>query len=184
METALFRLLGEKVHVSGVGRTDSVFMQDVMSRASRPSAAPFRQTGFPLRSTAFCRPISRSQAQPKSRRTFDARFDCTRKRIRLLYLSVHAARSFSCAIRVPLQLSARCRTDARGRKRFVGTHDFASVRSQGTPVKKHCPHDLLVTWTRLMISSVSAYARRLSAGQHGSRHFGHPCLCRRRQAAA
>ena len=134
METALFRLLGEKVHVSGVGRTDSGVHASVMSRASRASAAPFRQTGFPLRSTAFCRPISRSQVQSKSRRTL------TRV---LTALEGYAYYYLPSTLRDPFHARYAYRynypLDAErmheGAQRFVGTHDFASVRSQGTPVK-------------------------------------------------
>ena len=95
METALFRLLGEKVHVSGVGRTDSGV------HAKR----------------------------------YDARFDCTRKE--------YAYYIFPSTLRDPFHARYAYRynypLDAErmheGAQRFVGTHDFASVRSQGTPVK-------------------------------------------------
>ena len=134
METALFRLLGQKVHVSGVGRTDSgvrarryvaSFRADCTIPVDR---LPYAVNSFLPEDIA----VSGAALVPDE---FDARFDCTKKEYAYyIYPSTlrdpfHAR--YAYRYNYPLDLT---RMQA-GAQRFVGKQDFAAVRSQGTPVK-------------------------------------------------
>ena len=79
METALFRLLGEKVHVSGVGRTDSGVhaKRYVASFKSERCTIPTDRLPFALNS--FLPPDIAVSGAVEVPEDFDARFDCTRK---------------------------------------------------------------------------------------------------------
>ena len=158
METALFRLLGEKVHVSGVGRTDSGVhaRRYVASFKTERCTIPTDRLPFALNSfLPLDIAVSGAAEVPED---FDARFDCTRKE--------YAYYIFPSTLRDPFHARYAYRynypLDAErmheGAQRFVGTHDFASVRSQGTPVKSTVRTIFWCDVTRLMISSVSAYA--------------------------
>ena len=135
METALFRLLGEKVHVSGVGRTDSGVhaRRYVASFKTERCTIPTDRLPFALNS--FLPPDIAVSGAAEVPEDFDARFDCTRKE--------YAYYIFPSTLRDPFHARYAYRynypLDAErmheGAQRFVGTHDFASVRSQGTPVK-------------------------------------------------
>ena len=138
-----------------------VFTQDVMLRASRPSAVPFRQTGFPLRSTAFCRADIAVSGAAEVPEDFDARFDCTRKEYAwIISVPVHAAGPVPRAVcwyryNYPLDV----RADAGGRTALCRHARFCicgAVRVRRS--KARSARSSGVMWTRLMISSVSAYA--------------------------
>ena len=78
METAVFRLLGQKAHVSGVGRTDSGvharrYVASFRANCTIPMARlPDALNSFLPDDIA----VSGAAAVPES---FDARFDCTKK---------------------------------------------------------------------------------------------------------
>ena len=135
METALFRLLGEKVHVSGVGRTDSGVhaRRYVASFKTERCTIPTDRLPFALNS--FLPPDIAVSGAAEVPEDFDARFDCTRKE--------YAYYIFPSTLRDPFHARYAYRynypLDAErmheGAQRFVGTHDFAAVRSVGTEVK-------------------------------------------------
>ena len=134
METALFRLLGQKVHVSGVGRTDSGvharrYVANFKADCTIPvDRLPYAVNSFLPEDIA----VSGAALVPDE---FDARFDCTKKEYAYyIYPSTlrdpfHAR--YAYRYNYPLDLT---RMQA-GAQRFVGKQDFAAVRSQGTPVK-------------------------------------------------
>lgn len=134
LETALERLLKQKIHVSGVGRTDAgVHARRYVASFKADCTVPLER--LPLALNSFLPPdiaVSAAAAVPDD---FDARFDCTRKEY-VYYIFPSALRdpfreryTFPC--HYPLDL-ARMQAAA---DRFVGRQDFAAVRSQGTPVK-------------------------------------------------
>ena len=135
METALFRLLGRRVHVSGVGRTDSgVHARRYVANFKAEECTipvgrlPYAVNSFLPEDIA----VSGAALVPD---VFDARFDCTKKEYAYyIYPSTlrdpfHAR--YAYRYNYPLDIE---RMQA-GAQRFVGRQDFAAVRSQGTPVK-------------------------------------------------
>lgn len=134
VESALEKLLGQHVHVSGVGRTDAgVHARRYVANCKADCPVPLDR--LPLALNSFLPldiAVSGACAVPED---FDARFDCTRKeyaydihpsQLRDPFLSRYAYR---CVF--PLD-AARMREAARY---FEGRQDFAAVRAQGTPVK-------------------------------------------------
>ena len=134
LEEAIHRLLGQKTHVSGVGRTDAgVHARRYVANFKADCTIPMERLPFALNAQlpediavtgAVCVPED-----------FDARFDCTKKEyayyvypspMRDPFLSGRAYR-----YNYPLDV-AKMQAAAQ---RFVGKQDFAAVRSQGTPVK-------------------------------------------------
>lgn len=134
LEEAIHRLLGQKTHVSGVGRTDAgVHARRYVANFKADCTIPMERLPFALNAQlpediavtgAVCVPED-----------FDARFDCTKKEyayyvypspMRDPFLSGRAYRyNYSLDV-AKMQAAAQ---------RFVGKQDFAAVRSQGTPVK-------------------------------------------------
>lgn len=134
METAVFRLLGQRVHVSGVGRTDSgVHARRYVASCKADCTIPLDRLPYALNSLL---PediaVSGAAEVPED---FDARFDCTKKEY-AYYIHPSTLRDpfharYAYRYSYPLDL-ARMRA---GAQRFVGRQDFVAVRSQGTPVK-------------------------------------------------
>lgn len=134
LETVLHRLTGQKMHVSGVGRTDAgVHARRYVANFKGNCTIPLDRLPFAMNSL-LPEDIAVSAAVPVPEE-FDARFDCTRKE--------YAYELFPSALRDPFLAARAYRTtyalDAAlmqaGAQHFVGKQDFAAVRSQGTPVK-------------------------------------------------
>ncbi|MDY3617651.1 tRNA pseudouridine(38-40) synthase TruA [Agathobaculum sp.] len=134
LETAIGRLLGQSVRVSGVGRTDAgVHARWYVANFKADCTIPLDR--LPLALNSFLPndiAVSGACEVPDG---FDARFDCTRKEY-AYYLFPSALPDPFLAGRAyrytyPLDLA---RMQA-GAQKFVGRQDFAAVRSQGTPVK-------------------------------------------------
>lgn len=135
METAIFRLLGEKVHVSGVGRTDSGVhaRRYVASFKTERCTVPADRLPYALNS--FLPPDIAVSGAAEVPEGFDARFDCTKKE--------YAYYIYPSTLRDPFYARYAYRYNypldpakmQEGAQRFVGRQDFAAVRSQGTPVK-------------------------------------------------
>ena len=134
METAVFRLLGQKVHVSGVGRTDSgVHARRYVANFKAECTIPMDRLPYALNSfLPEDIAVSGAVLVPDC---FDARFDCTKKEYAYyIYPSTlrdpfHAR--YAYRYNYPLDITRM----QEGAQRFVGKQDFAAVRSQGTPVK-------------------------------------------------
>lgn len=134
METAVCRLLGQKVHVSGVGRTDSgVHARRYVANFKADCTIPMDRLPYALNSfLPEDIAVSGAVLVPDG---FDARFDCTKKEYAYyIYPSTlrdpfHAR--YAYRYNYPLDIARM----QEGAQRFVGKQDFAAVRSQGTPVK-------------------------------------------------
>lgn len=134
LETAVFRLLGQKTHVSGVGRTDSgVHARRYAANFKADCTIPMDRLPYALNS--FLPEDIAVSGAVRVPDGFDARFDCTKKEYAYyIYPSTlrdpfHAR--YAYRYNYPLDL-ARMQAGAR---HFAGRQDFAAVRSQGTPVK-------------------------------------------------
>ncbi|MDO4269437.1 MAG: tRNA pseudouridine(38-40) synthase TruA [Eubacteriales bacterium] len=134
LETAVLRLLGQKTHVSGVGRTDAgVHARRYAANFKAGCSIPMDRLPYALNS--FLPEDIAVTGACEVPDGFDARFDCTKKEYAYyIYPSTlrnpfYARRAYRYSY--PLDLD-RMR---RGAERFVGRQDFAAVRSQGTPVK-------------------------------------------------
>ena len=134
METAIFRLLGQKTHVSGVGRTDSgVHARRYVANFKADCTIPVDRLPYALNSfLPEDIAVSGAALVPEG---FDARFDCTKKEY-AYYIYPSTLRDpffarYAYRYNYPLDLA---RMQA-GAQHFVGRQDFAAVRSQGTPVK-------------------------------------------------
>ena len=78
METAVFRLLGQKVHVSGVGRTDSgVHARRYVANFKADCTIPMDRLPYALNS--FLPEDIAVSGAVQVPEDFDARFDCTKK---------------------------------------------------------------------------------------------------------
>ena len=78
METAVFRLLGQNVHVSGVGRTDSgVHARRYVANFKADCTIPVDRLPYALNS--FLPPDIAVSGAAEVPEDFDARFDCTKK---------------------------------------------------------------------------------------------------------
>ena len=134
METAVFRLLGQKVHVSGVGRTDSgVHARRYVANFKAECTIPMDRLPYALNSfLPEDIAVSGAVLVPDG---FAARCDCTKKEYAYyIYPSTlrdpfHAR--YAYRYNYPLDITRM----QEGAQRFVGKQDFAAVRSQGTPVK-------------------------------------------------
>ncbi|MFQ8996263.1 MAG: tRNA pseudouridine(38-40) synthase TruA [Agathobaculum sp.] len=134
MEDAIFHLLKQKVHVSGVGRTDSgVHARRYVANFHADCTIPMDRLPYAL-SSFLPEDIAVSGAVevPKD---FDARFNCTKKEY-AYYLFPSTLRDpfharYAYRYNYPLDITKM----QEGAQYFVGKQDFASVRSQGTPVK-------------------------------------------------
>lgn len=134
LEEAVFQLLGQKTHVSGVGRTDAgVHARRYVANCKVDCSIPMER--LPLALNSFLPhdiAVSAACAVPDD---FDARFDCTKKE--------YAYHILPSALRDPFLARYAYRYHypldpalmQQGAQHFVGRQDFAAVRSQGTPVK-------------------------------------------------
>lgn len=131
---AVYRLLRQRVALSGVGRTDAgVHARRYVANFHAGCTIPMERLPLAL-NAQLPEDIAVSGAAVVPER-FDARFDCSRKeyayylypsRLRDPFLSGRAYR-----YPYPLDVE-KMRAGAR---HFVGRQDFAAVRSVGTPVK-------------------------------------------------
>ncbi len=134
MENALFRLLGGKVHVSGVGRTDSgVHARQYVASFKADCTIPLDR--LPLALNSFLPQDIAVTAAAEVPESFDARFNCTKKEY-AYYIYPSALRNpfharYAYRYHYPLDLEKM----SEAAQRFEGKQDFAAVRSQGTPVK-------------------------------------------------
>ena len=134
MEDAIFHLLKQKVHVSGVGRTDSgVHARRYVANFHADCTIPMDRLPYALNSF-LPEDIAVSGAVEVSE-DFDARFNCTKKEY-AYYLFPSTLRDpfharYAYRYNYPLDITKM----QEGAQYFVGKQDFASVRSQGTPVK-------------------------------------------------
>ena len=134
IETAVFRLLGQQVHVSGVGRTDAgVHARRYVASFKADCTIPMERLPYALNSfLPEDIAVSGAVIVPDD---FDARFNCTKKEYAYyIYPSTlrdpfHAR--YAHRYNYPLDIAKM----QQGAQRFVGRQDFAAVRSQGTPVK-------------------------------------------------
>lgn len=134
MEDAIFQLLGQKVYVSGVGRTDAgVHARRYVANCKVNCTIPLDRLPLAL-NTFLPRDIAVSGACEVPDK-FDARFDCTKKEYAYYLFSSALRDPFSARYAhrytYPLNLAQM----QAGAAHFVGKQDFAAVRSQGTPVK-------------------------------------------------
>lgn len=131
---AVTRLLGQRVTVSGVGRTDSgVHARRYVANFRADCTIPMDR--LPLALNAQLPEdiaVSGAAAVPEG---FDARFDCSRKEYAYYLYASRLRDPFRSgwAHRYPYPLDVE-RMQA-GARHFVGKQDFASVRSVGTPVR-------------------------------------------------
>jgi len=134
IEEALSKLCGHKVKVSGVGRTDAgVHAECYCANFRINSGIPAER--IPLAVNALLPSDIAFQAAIEAPDDFDSNLSCIKKeytykiyesRIRNPFLS-------SRAYFYPNKLNISAMQEAA--KHFVGTHDFAAVRSVGTETK-------------------------------------------------
>lgn len=134
LTAAVFRLLGQAVSISGVGRTDAgVHARRYVANFRADCTIPMER--LPLALNAQLPEDIAVSGAVEVPEDFDARFDCTKKeyayylypsRLRDPFLSGRAYR-----YPYPLEIE---RMQAAARY-FVGKQDFAAVRSVGTPVR-------------------------------------------------
>ncbi len=134
-ETALLRLFGEKVHVSGAGRTDAGVHAKKYVTNFHIGKCTIPLDRLPLALNSFLPPDIAVSAAAFVPDDFDARFDCTKKEY-AYYIYNSVLRDpfnsrYAYRYHYPLEISLM----RKAAKRFVGKQDFAAVRSQGTPVK-------------------------------------------------
>ena len=158
METAVFRLLGQKAHVSGVGRTDSGvharrYVASFRANCTIPMARlPYALNSFLPDDIA----VSGAAAVPES---FDARFDCTKKEY-AYYIYPSALRDpfharYAYRYHYPLDLAKM----QQGAQRFVGRRGLCCRAQPGYASQKHGAHRVLVRRSsRWAGSSASASA--------------------------
>ena len=134
MEDAIFHLLKQKVHVSGVGRTDSgVHARRYVANFHADCTIPMDRLPYALNS--FLPEDIAVSGAVEVPEDFDARFNCTKKEY-AYYLFPSTLRDpfharYAYRYNYPLDITKM----QEGAQYFVGKQDFASVRSQGTPVK-------------------------------------------------
>lgn len=134
VQDAVFKVTGERVHVSGCGRTDA----GVHARVYVANA--HLETGIPLAKLplALNARLPRDIAVREVREVedgFDARFSCRRKE--------YTYTVYNSRLRDPFYTDRACFFPYRlddaaieaAAKQFEGTHDFKSVQSAGSPVK-------------------------------------------------
>lgn len=134
METALGRVCGEPVRITGCGRTDAG-VHALVYCASFRTAATIPTEKLPLALNALLPKDVAVMAAVRADEEFNAILSCKKKEYTY---KIHNARirnpfyeSLACFYPNAMDLPAM-RAAARG---FVGTHDFAAVRSVGTQTK-------------------------------------------------
>lgn len=133
LEEAIHRLLGTRVGVSGAGRTDAgVHAKRYVANFKADCNIPMDRLPFAL--NAQLPEDIAVWAAAEVPESFDSRFDCTKKEyIYNLYSSpMRDPFLANRAYRFPYPLDVNAMRE--GARFFVGKQDFASVRSQGTPV--------------------------------------------------
>ena len=133
IERALEKSLGRRVRLSGVGRTDAgVHARRYVANFLGPCAIPLARLPLALNSrlpTDIA--ILAAAAVPDG---FDARFDCRRKEYTYLIARQKMRDPFLVhrAYHHPYPLDVGRMQQAAGH--LIGRHDFAALRSTGTPV--------------------------------------------------
>jgi tRNA pseudouridine38-40 synthase len=134
IEAALSRLCGHTVKVHGCGRTDAGV------HAERYCANFFTSSGipperFPLAANSFLPPDIAVQSAIYAQDSFNANLSCIMKEYTYRIYNTRIRDPFySCrAYFYPQKLDVAAMN--RAARHFVGTHDFAAVRSVGTETK-------------------------------------------------
>ncbi|MDO4286714.1 MAG: tRNA pseudouridine(38-40) synthase TruA [Eubacteriales bacterium] len=151
-------LLGQKVSVSGVGRTDAgVHARRYVANFHANCTIPMDR--LPLAVNAHLPmdiAVSGAAVVPDS---FDARFCCTRKEYTYLICPGKIRDPFAVSrsyfYPYPLDVAAM----QQAAQHFIGRQDFAAVRSTGTPVKSTvreiftCNVDTVGSYVRIRVSA-------------------------------
>ncbi len=153
---AVSALLGQKVYVSGVGRTDAgVHARRYLANFHADCSIPLDRLPYAINARLpMDIAVTAAVEVPED---FDARFSCTRKEYTYLIYPGRMRDPFenhrSYFYPYPLDVDAM----ERGAQYFVGRKDFASVRSVGTPVKStvreifYCHADRLGPLVRIRV---------------------------------
>ena len=131
---AIQKLLGCKVSLSGVGRTDAgVHARQYVANFHADCTIPLDRLPLAL-NAQLAGDISISAAVQVPEH-FDARFQCARKEYAYYVYASRLPDPFLAgrAYRHHYPLNVKWMQQAAGH--FIGKHDFAAVRSMGTPVK-------------------------------------------------
>lgn len=132
---ALQKLLGEKLYVSGVGRTDAGVhaRRYVANFKAVHCSVPLDR--LPLAVNAFLPEDIAVYAAAEVPAAFDARFDCIKKEYAYYLYPSKLKEPFLSrrSYRFPYTLDIDAMQ--QGAQHFVGKQDFAAVRAMGTPVK-------------------------------------------------
>ena len=134
MQTAVYRATGQRVSLSGCGRTDAgVHARVYVCNAPLETSIPLERLPLALNSR-LPEDIVVKDARIVPER-FDSRFSCRKKEYTY---TVHNSRvrdpflrGRACHFPYRLDFDRVCAAAAE----FVGTHDFAAVQRQGSPVK-------------------------------------------------
>lgn len=152
---AINQILKCNTYVSGVGRTDAgVHARKYVANFKANSTIPLER--LPLAINAVLPDDITVLNAIEVDENFDARFNCTKKE--------YAYYIYSSKINDPFLSKRAYRTTYpldihkmnEGAKFFVGTHDFAAVRSVGTPVKStvrtifHCQAEYVENYNFVM----------------------------------
>ena len=134
LEEAIARACGEKVTLSGCGRTDAgVHARRYVASAPAFGKIPLARLPAALNAQLpYDISVQRALAMPD---WFDARFSCRRKEYTYVILNRPARDPFyfQRALHHPWPLDIGAMQAAA--RHFCGRQDFAAVRSMGTPVK-------------------------------------------------
>ena len=134
IESALSKLCGHKIKVSGCGRTDAgVHAESYCFNFKTTSNIPIDR--FPLAINTLLPPDISVQKTMQAPDEFDANLSCVKKQ--------YTYKIYNSRIRDPFYSNRayfypqKLDLDAmrKAAKHFVGTHDFAAVRSVGTETK-------------------------------------------------
>ena len=134
LEAALSRLCGHTVKVHGCGRTDAgVHAERYCANFRTSSGIPPER--LPLAVNSLLPPDIAVQRAVYTNDTFDANLSCIKKEYTYRIMSSRIRDPFYShrAYFYPQKLDVAAMTKAA--KHFVGTHDFAAVRSTGTETK-------------------------------------------------
>ena len=142
MEDAIFHLLKQKVHVSGVGRTDSgVHARRYVANFHADCTIPMDRLPYALNSF-LPEDIAVSGAVEVSE-DFDARFNCTKKEY-AYYLFPSTAGPVPRAVRISVQLSAGYYKNAGRRTVFCRQAGLCIREKSGHTGQEHGSYHFLV----------------------------------------
>ena len=131
LETALEKLIGEQVHITGCGRTDAG-VHALRYCANFRSSCTIPVDRLPLALNSHLPGDIAVCAACEAEEDFNAIGSCLRKEYVYRILNSRIPDPFMekrvCFFPAPLDIEAMC----RAANAFVGTHDFAAVRSVGT----------------------------------------------------